>query len=53
MKRILAAIQFGIVILIVGFATWQLYMGNFELALAGFPILIAYYFLLLAFKRRQ
>jgi len=53
MKRILAAIQVAIVIIIVGFATCQLYLGNFELALVAFPFLIAYYVFVVALKRRH
>jgi hypothetical protein len=53
MKRFLAAIQIAIVIFIVGFSTWQLYLGNFELAMAGFPFLIAYYVFIVALQRRR
>ena len=52
MKRILAAIQVIIIILIVGFGTWQLYLGNFELAVASFPFLVAYYVFVIAIRRR-
>jgi hypothetical protein len=53
MKRILAAIQVIIIVLIVGFGTWQLYLGNFELALASFPFLVVYYVFIIASQRRQ
>jgi hypothetical protein len=52
MKRILALIQIIIIILIVGFGTWQLYMGHFELALASFPFLIIYYVFIVAGRNR-
>jgi membrane protein implicated in regulation of membrane protease activity len=52
MKRILAVIQIIIIILIVGFGTWQLYLGNFELAFASFPFLVAYYVFVIANRRR-
>jgi hypothetical protein len=53
MKRILALIQIIIIILIVGFSTWQLYLGNFELAFVGFPFLIVYYVFIIASQRRR
>jgi hypothetical protein len=52
MKRILALIQIVIIILIVGFGTWQLYLGHFELALASFPFLIIYYVFIVAGRNR-
>jgi hypothetical protein len=53
MKRFLALIQVIIIILIVGFSTCQLYLGNFEAALAGFPFLIVYYLFLVSLQRRK
>jgi hypothetical protein len=52
MKRILAFIQIIIIILIVGFGTWQLYLGHFDLALASFPFLIIYYVFIVATRNR-
>ena len=52
MKRILAVIQIIFIILIVGFGTWQLYLGNFELALASFPFLVIYYVFIISSHRR-
>jgi hypothetical protein len=53
MKRILAAIQVAIVLAIIVFTTWQLFLGNFEVAMTGFPFLVAYYVFVVALKRRQ
>jgi membrane protein implicated in regulation of membrane protease activity len=53
MKRILAVIQIILIILIVGFGTWQLYLGNFELAFASFPILIIYYVFAISRQHRS
>jgi hypothetical protein len=53
MKRILALIQIIIILIIIGFGTWQLFLGNFEAALAGFPLLVAYYLLVVSLQRRQ
>jgi hypothetical protein len=52
MKRILAIIQIIVIILIVGFGTWQLYLGNFEPAFASFPLLIIYYVFIISRQRR-
>ena len=53
MKKFLAFIQIIIIILIIGFGTWQLYLGNFELALASFPFLVIYYVFIVAGRNRQ
>jgi len=53
MKRNLALILLIIIIVIVGFSTWQLYLGNFELAFVSLPFLIVYYVFIIANKRRQ
>jgi hypothetical protein len=53
MKRILATIQIIIIVLIIGFATWQLFLGNFDQAFASFPLLIIYYVFIIARQRRQ
>lgn len=52
MRRILAIIQIIVIILIVGFGTWQLYLGNFEPAFATLPLLIIYYVFVVARQRR-
>ncbi len=52
MKRILAVIQIIIIVLIVGFSTWQLYLGHFEQAFATLPFLIIYYVFIVARQRR-
>ena len=53
MKRILAAIQIAIIVAIVGFGTWQLFLGNFELAAVSFPFLAVYYVIIVARQRRH
>jgi hypothetical protein len=52
MNRILAAIQMIIIILIVVFATWQLFLGHFEMALASFPLLVVFYLFVTIRQRR-
>jgi len=52
MKRIQAVIHLIVIILIVGFGTWQLYLGNFEPAFTTLPLLIIYYVFIVARQRR-
>jgi hypothetical protein len=52
MKRILAIIQIVVIILIVGFSTWQLFLGKFELAFACLPFLLIYYVFIISRKNR-
>jgi hypothetical protein len=52
MKRIQAVIQLIVIILIVGFGTWQLYLGHFEQAFATLPFLIIYYVFIVVRQRR-
>lgn len=52
MKRFLALIQVIFIILVVGFSTWQLFLGNFEQAFAALPLLIIYYVFIVARQRR-
>jgi hypothetical protein len=54
MKIIAAWIQVIMVLLIVGYATWQLFKGHFQEALATLPFLFAYYIFVVArLKKRQ
>jgi len=53
LKRIFAIIQIVIVLIIVGYATVNLYRGNFEQAIAAFPLLVVYYLLLLSLVKRK
>jgi len=52
-KRILAIIQIIVIILIVGFSTWHLYRGNFELAFACLPFLLIYYVFIISRQQRR
>ena len=42
--RIAAGLQILIVVVIVGFATVQLFLGNFAAAMSTFPLLVVYWF---------
>ena len=53
MNRILATIQIVVIILIVGFSTWQLFLGHFEMALASFPLLVVFYLFVTVRQQRR
>lgn len=53
MKRIFAAIQVVIVLLIVGYGTVHLFKGNFEVMMVTVPLLVGYYLCLLAIDKRS
>jgi len=53
MKRVLAAIQIVIIVLIIGYGTWQLYLGHFEQALVSFPLLVIFYLFVTLRQRGQ
>ncbi len=52
MGRIAVAAQVLIVVLIIGYGTWQLFLGNFAGSMATFPLLLVYYFFVSARHRR-
>ena len=49
--KIAIAVQVLIVLLIVGYGTWQLFVGNFAASMATFPLLVVYYFFVSARHR--
>ncbi len=49
--KIAVAVQVLIVLLIVGYGTWQLFLGNFAASMATFPLLVVYYFFVSARHR--
>jgi len=51
-KRFPALIQLIVIILIVGFGTWQLFLGNFEPAFSTLPLLLIYYVFVISRQRR-
>jgi hypothetical protein len=54
MKLIAAWIQVIIVLLVVGYGTWQLFKGQFAQSFATLPFLFAYYvFVIARLKRKQ
>ncbi len=51
--KFVAGLQILIIIAIVGFATWQLFLGNFTAAMTTFPLLVIYWFFLTAWQKRS
>jgi hypothetical protein len=52
MKKIAAVIQIILVLFLVGFGTYHLYLGNFEVSMLTVPFLVGYYLLLVALKKK-
>lgn len=52
-RKLLAAIQLIFVGFVVGFGTYHLYRGNFELAFASLPFLFTYYIFVTARAKRR
>ncbi len=52
MKKISAVIQIVLVLLLVGFGTYHLYKGNFDLSMATLPVLVGYYLFMLSRRKR-
>lgn len=53
MLKTAAVVQLIIILLIVGFSTFQLFQGRFDLALGVLPFLMVYYIFVTARKRRK
>ncbi len=52
MKKISAIIQIVLVLLVIGYGTYNLYMGNFEVSMATLPVLVGYYLFMIARRNR-
>ncbi len=53
MIKVVAVIQILFILLIVGFSTYQLFQGRFEVSLGILPLLMGYYVFITAWKRRK
>jgi hypothetical protein len=54
MKKAAAVVQIIFILLIVGYGTYNLFLGNFEQSMATLPLLIVYYvFVVVRHKRIQ
>ncbi|MGA3083995.1 MAG: hypothetical protein ABSE95_04310 [Thermodesulfobacteriota bacterium] len=53
MLKAAVVVQLLFILLIVGFSTYQLFQGRFDLALGMLPILMGYYLFITVRKRRN
>jgi hypothetical protein len=53
MRKTAAIIQIIIILLIVGFGTYHLYQGNFEVSIATMPFLVIYYFFVVGYRKKE
>ena len=53
MVKAAAVVQLLFILLLVGFSTYQLFQGRFDLALAVLPFLLVYYVFITARKKRK
>jgi Gpi18-like mannosyltransferase len=53
MVKALAIIQILFILFIVGFSTYQLFQGRFDLSLGVLPLLIGYYVFITARRRKN
>ena len=53
MIKAAAFVQILFILLIVGFSTYQLFQGRFDLSLGLLPLLMGYYVFVTARKRRK
>ncbi|OGP51127.1 MAG: hypothetical protein A2Y79_03280 [Deltaproteobacteria bacterium RBG_13_43_22] len=53
MIKVAAAIQLLFILLIVGFSTYQLFQGRFDLALGVLPFLMAFYVFVTVRNKRK
>lgn len=51
-RRIAAALQIVIVLLLLGFSIYQFFRGNFEAGMSIVPFLVIYYFFVMSWQRR-
>jgi hypothetical protein len=52
MKKTMALLQVLVITLVVGFATYHLFKGNFEVAFTSLPLLMAYYVFITGRQKR-
>jgi uncharacterized membrane protein YhaH (DUF805 family) len=53
MVKAAAVVQLLFILLIVGFSTYQLFQGRFDLSLGVLPFLLVYYVFITARKKRK
>jgi hypothetical protein len=52
-RKIFACIMIGVVLLLVAFATWEMFRGNLAAAMSTFPVLVVVYLFVLAERGRR
>jgi len=52
MKKTAAIVQIVIVLLIVGYGTYNLFLGNFEQSMTTLPLLVVYYVFVVVRQKR-
>jgi len=53
MKKAAAIVQIVIVLFIVGYGTYNLFLGNFEQSMTTLPLLVVYYVFMVARQKRS
>ncbi|MEA5113495.1 MAG: hypothetical protein VB050_05645 [Geobacteraceae bacterium] len=53
MRRTSAAVQVLIILLVIGYGTYHLFLGNFEVSLSTLPFLVAYYMFVVVRQRSK
>jgi hypothetical protein len=53
MTKILAVLQLLVILSIVGFSTYQLFQGRFEVSLSLLPVLLVYYVFITARRKKH
>ena len=53
MKKAAAIVQIIIVLFIVGYGTYNLFLGNFEQSMTTLPLLVVYYVFMVARQKRS
>jgi|ADurb_Gly_01_Slu_FD_contig_21_739380_length_246_multi_5_in_0_out_0_1 Ca2+/Na+ antiporter len=53
MRRTSALVQIVIILLVVGYGTYHLYRGNFEVSMSTLPFLVAYYVFVVVRQKRN
>jgi hypothetical protein len=51
-RKLAALLQIVIILLVIGFGTYQLYQGNFEASMTTLPFLIVYYLFVTSWQKR-
>jgi len=52
LRKAAALFQIVIILLVIGFGTYQLYQGNFEASMTTLPFLIVYYLFVTSWQKR-